>query len=326
MSNLDARARQGLVTILIAGCVAAAGVTLAHTWSVGLAQLSPARLRWQFLALSTISGVAFVGTYALCWWLLLGALERRPVPLSGAVRLFLLAWPGRYVPGSLPYYGGRLIAAPRVGISRPAAAASLVYENLFAIATSGALSFLLLLLGFRDRLAGGPWFILACAAAMSSLAALHPAVVRAIIRIAASRIQRLSALEDHVLDLGAVLRLIPAYAAGSLFAGLAFYFALLSISGAVRPPLLLALATYNLAGVAGLLAIPVPSGVGVREGVTVALIGAVVSPPVALSAAILARLTAIMADVAPGAAIIALAVIARAQRRQSRLNRVRSSA
>jgi uncharacterized membrane protein YbhN (UPF0104 family) len=325
--NVPTRLRRFLVPAALVACVIAGGIAIAHTWAVGVDQMSPSRLRWQFVALSALSGTAFVCVYAVCWWLLLSALERRRVPLGGSVRLFLLAWPGRYVPGSLPYYGGRLIAAPRLGVSRASAAASLVYENLFAIATSGALSLLLLLLGFRDRLGGGPWFALACVAAVSALAALHPAVVRTIIRLSASRIRRLSTLDDHVLGLRSVLRLIPAYAAGSLLAGFAFYFALLSISGAVQPPLLLALATYNLAGVAGLLALPVPSGVGVREGVTVALIGAVVSPPVALSAAVLARFTGILADLIPGAAIVSLGIFARVRRMHSRgLGEARSNA
>ena len=72
------------------------------------------------------------------------------------------------------------------------------------------------------------------------------------------------------------------------------------------------MAAYNIAGIAGMLAFAVPSGLGVREGVTVALLGAFVSPPVALSAAVLARLLTLIADIALPATLIVLSLASKA--------------
>ena len=304
---------------LIAACVVVGGIAIARTSYASYDDVAFSQLRWQFVALSALSATAFVCTYGVCWWMLMCALQRQRAPFARTVRLFLLTWPGRYVPGSLPYYGGRLLAGPDLGFSRASVAASLVYENLFVVATSGSLSLMLLLVGFRDHLAGGRWLFLACAAAVASLAALHPFAIRACIRVAPRRMSRLRAIEDHVLSAGAVARLIPMYAAGTLLAGLAFYCALLSVSPGNDVPLLLAIAAYNLGGIAGMLAVPLPSGLGVREGVTVAVLGAVVSPPVALSAAVLARLAAVGADLLPFTAIVVVGFVGGIRPRAARL-------
>jgi hypothetical protein len=48
-----------------------------------------------------------------------------------------------------------------------------------------------------------------------------------------------------------------------------------------------------------MLAFAVPSGLGVREGVVVAMLGATLSAPVALAAAVFVRLVAVAADFLP---------------------------
>jgi uncharacterized membrane protein YbhN (UPF0104 family) len=139
---------------------------------------------------------------------------------------------------------------------------------------------------------------------------LHPAVVRTAIRLSARRVRRLASLEQHILPACDVIRIGAAYSVGYALAGTAFWFALLAVSGDT-PPFLLAVAVYNIAGAAGMLAIAVPSGVGVREGVTVALLAAVVPAPVALSAAVVARLTGVVADLAPLAVIVTVGALYR---------------
>ncbi len=301
-------ASRSFLTAATAVSVAFGIVAVLRLGSTSIDDLSLGDLHWGFAALATACAASFVVVYALAWWQLVGALAGRRPHLVAALRLFVLTWPGRYTPASLPYYGGRLVAGPKLGLSRGAVTASLVYENIFAIAGSGTLSLALFAVGFRDRIGGGLWFAVACAASACAMLVLHPAVLRRLIGVAAARVVRLRALDDYVLPAGAVLRIAATYAGGAVLSGLAFYFALRSVAPDTHPPLLLAVATYNIAGIAGMLALAVPSGLGVREGVAVALIGAVVSPPVALSAAVLARLLALAADLALAAVALAWAL------------------
>jgi hypothetical protein len=307
--------RASFVTIGIAAalavCCLAALLAIVRIWDTSAGAVSPDEISRVWAGLAAACMIAAVGTYAVCWFLLMRALERRPVALAAALQLFLVSWPGRYVPGSLPHYGGRLLAGPRIGLSRPAIAASLAYENLFAVATSGILAVALLLARFRGGLAQSNWAIAAACVALLCACALHPSVARRAARLVASRVNRLRAVETHLLGARAVVAIGTAYTFAALCAGLSFYCGLRAVAPHDQPPLLLAIASYNLAGIAGVLAIFVPSGIGVREGVVVAMIGAAVSAPVALGAAVLVRLIAVVVDVLPMALIVATHAIRR---------------
>lgn len=299
-------------SVIIAAVAMVVAFGVSRVWSAGAYSISFDAIHWPYAALSVASTLVFVLVYAICWWMVMCAIERRRVPFVATVRLFLLTWPGRYVPASLPHYGGRLVAGPGAGLTRPAVAASLVYENIFAIVGAGALSIGLLAIGYRDALGGSAWLVAALVAAPIAALALHPAVARGAIRVGACRVKRLATLEQHVLGPAALLRIGAAYMVGSVFAGLAFWSALRAVGS--DAPLPLAIAAYNIGGVAGMLAIAVPSGIGVREGVVVAVMGAVVSPPVALSAAVLARLAGVVADFTPFALILLIHAVRRMRR------------
>lgn len=289
--------RSALWAAALAGCLAFAAVAVLRVSSSAADRIQLSDVRWGWAVLSGVASLAFLLVYSCCWWMLVSALEHRRAPFGATVRLFLLAWPGRYMPASLGYYGGRLAAAPGIGLSRSAVAASLVYENVFAIAGAGLVSLVALVAGYRGLPGGGGWLLAAAIAVPLAAAALHPAVARAVIRVAGRRIKRLQVLEDHVLTARHTAGIGLAYAAGSVFTGLTYWAALRALSA--DPPLFLAIAAYNLGGIAGMLALFVPGGVGVREGVAATILGVAAAAPVAIGAAVLARLTSIIADLTP---------------------------
>jgi glycosyltransferase 2 family protein len=304
--------RNALLCAAAALCVLAPLWAKFRPWSAWANAPSPGDVRWTFSAASVLLCLGFAALYALCWATLLQSLDGARVRRVAAVRLFLLTWPGRYLPASLGHYGGRFVAGPALGARRSALAASFVYENLLTIAAAGAVSVVLLLAQSRSLFGGGAWAAVAIGAAMIALAALHPVVSRAGIRIMARRVRRLAPLERSVLPVSVLVRLFAGYALGAALVGLAFSVMLRGLGADVSP--LTAVAVYNLAGIAGMLAIAVPGGVGVREGVVVALLSGVVSPPVALAAALLTRLAGVVADLMPFAFILAIDAVRRVAR------------
>lgn len=311
--------------VLAAACFGAALFGASRVWNASADALAIDAIDWRWAAASVMAMLAFVLVYGACWWLLISELERRRAPLA-AMRLFLLSWPGRYVPASLPHYGGRLVAGPSLGLSRGAVAASLVYENVFAIVASGGVAIVLLAAGYRDAIGGSGWLVAAIVAAPLGALSLHPAVGRTAVRVGARRMERLATLESYVLGSSALMRVGAFYVVGSVVAGFAFWCSLRAVGA--EAPLFLAVAAYNIGGVAGMLAIAVPGGIGVREAVVVAVMSTFVSPPVALSAAVLARLVAMVADFAPFAGILVAASVARLRGRgvAPPVKRARSSA
>jgi uncharacterized membrane protein YbhN (UPF0104 family) len=312
---VSARTRVALALLLL-GCAAAGAWAIIRAVEASSAPLSDRSVHWELAALCVAAMVLFAMIYAVCWSVLISKLGDPGVRPARAMRLFLLTWPGRYLPASAAYYGGRLIAGPSIGVPRGLIAASFVYETLLTIAAAGAVSVLLLLAQSKSVLSGGAWAAAAIAATGIAAASLHPAVSRACIRAAARRIHRFAALEQRVLAVDVLLRVCAGYAAGAVVAGVAFSVALRSLGE--ETSLITAIAAYNIAGIAGMLAVFVPGGVGVREGVVVALLSGVVSPPVALAAALLTRLASIIADLIPAALIIAVEAGRRIARRGSR--------
>lgn len=267
-------------------------------WS-GASRLSVGAVDWKYVSAVFACMLVLVIVYGLAWWLLMCRLERRRLAAWPAVRLFALSWAGRYFPAGIPHYAGRLLAGPSAGMSRTAVAASLAYENLLVLAVGAAGAALCLSVASVAGGAPTPWILAGLVIAALSFGATLPWPLRWLIDVAEPRVPKLASLRGHILALGSITWLSAAYALGFVLNGGAYYFALLAVGES--PPPLVAFAAYNIAGVIGMLAIGVPSGLGVREAVVAALMGAVMPVPLALSAAVLVRVAGIAADLVPAA-------------------------
>jgi uncharacterized membrane protein YbhN (UPF0104 family) len=295
-------------------CVAVVLLMMARMWASNGDRVHFADVRWPYAAAALALLLAFVLANAIAWATLLSRLDGGRTAFAPSVRLFLTTWPGRYMPASLAHHGGRVVAGPGIGLTRSTVAASLLYENVFAIATGGGIALCALAALHGSAFAAG-WVVVAALAAGASLVALHPATARATVRLAAMRIKRLRSLEQHVLPGRDIVVVGALYGACAFIIGAAYWCALQALS--VDAPWWLAMAAYNIGGIAGLLAVFVPSGLGVREGVAAAVLGASVSPGAALSAAILLRLLAVIADVAPLAVLVVAGLVTRLRTRQA---------
>jgi uncharacterized membrane protein YbhN (UPF0104 family) len=304
--------RRNLMRVAMVACVAVVLVMMARMWASNGDRVQFSDVRWPYAAAALALLLAFVLTNAIAWATLLSRLDLERAAFVPSVRLFLTTWPGRYMPASLAHHGGRIVAGPAIGLTRSAVAASLVYENVFAIATGGGIALCALVALHGSAFAAG-WVVAAMLAAGACLVALHPATARATVRFAARRIKRLRPLEQHVLPGRDIVVIGVMYCLCALIVGAAYWCALQSLS--VDAPWWLVVAAYNIGGIAGLLAVFVPSGLGVREGVAAAVLGATVSPGAALSAAILLRLLAVIADVAPVVVLVVAGLVTRLRTR-----------
>jgi uncharacterized membrane protein YbhN (UPF0104 family) len=286
--------------LIITGALVAVAMLLAAYAGVRDARLSAASV--PLLCGVFVCTLGLVLTYAACWWLLMSRLERRSVSASWSMRVFCLSWVGRYLPASIPHYAGRLIAAPNAGMSRSAVAASLAYENLIVLSVTGIGAAVCLTLATFGGRVPAVWIAVGAAIAAASTLALHPRFIEALVDVSSRLVGRVGALRGHILPFHSILPLMCAYASGFLFAGAAYYLACRAIGEA--PPVLLAFAAYNLAGAAGMLAVGIPGGLGVREAVVVGIMSVAIEPADALAAAILVRVVSIAADTTPVIAVL----------------------
>jgi uncharacterized membrane protein YbhN (UPF0104 family) len=241
-----------------------------------------------------------VALYTVLWRSLMNALDRSRPPLADSCAVFTSSWIGRYVPTSAPYVAGKVTLGGRLGYRRSAVGASIVYENLVVICVAALTSAVILPLTLKDVMPPLLWAVVGVPAACALFLLPSSALVRAVSRIAERF--RLPSLEQFRLPGRgvAIAALIAATAAATN--GAAFALLLAAFDDLSTAELIAAGAAFNLAGAAGVAAVPVPGGIGVREAVLVALLQAFVPIEVAAAAALLARLGAILVDLALGCA------------------------
>lgn len=102
---------------------------------------------------------------------------------------------------------------------------------------------------------------------------------------------------EHLASGQTIARGAFLYIIGALFSGLSLFF----IAKAVSPSLsyhnmLFVMGASNLAGAVGMLAIFVPSGIGVRDGILIALLTAIMPTELALLVTITGRLWGVIMD------------------------------
>ena len=284
-----------LARVLVLVVVAAALVALARGWDDTAVRLRAADLRWVGVAL--LLGLGNVLAAALAWRSALAALGS-PLPVRPAVAVFCAGQLGKYVPGSVWSLLLQAQLAAQRGVPRDrvvVAGLLALAEGLAALLAVGvvAVPSLLTGLGASDggALAGG---LAGLALAVAGLAAAtSPRLVAGVL----GRLLRWTRRPPltRAPDRSALLRVLSAGGAGAL--GLGAHGAALAAAVGASPATCAATAGgLVLASAIGLLALPVPAGVGVREAVLVAVLAPVAPVPTALAVAVLSRLVLTVSD------------------------------
>lgn len=258
---------------------------------------------WRWIAVAAALLVLHAGTAVVIWRQVLAAVGS-PLPWRDSVDSWAPSLLARYVPGKVWSHAVRVALARRAGVAFVTTTGAILWEILLAI-TGAALIALLMLVG-RDGATRQ-----AAIGLIGGTAAVWGAVVFAGRHPAGSDLL-------HRLGGAAPARdprvLLPALWTG-MAGWLCFGFAHVAVAAAIVPVVLidipLIVRAVALAWAAGFVAFIVPMGLGVRDGVLLALLAPLLDPPRALLFVGLARLVQLSVD----AAVTLLWLIARASRR-----------
>jgi len=287
---------QWVVIALVVGFwawfVARNGAALAaYPW-----QVDPAAL----LLAAGASALYFLGL-ALGWTLLLRRMGE-PMPWVQGARIWFSSTFMRYVPGNVWHVVGRVVLGGAADASKTRVLVSATVEQVLTVLA--AVIVFAFSLPFwpgtvnqpeAAALPTGTWWLLLALVPLG-LVVLHPAVLGRMLNLALRLVRR------PPLDLGLryldILLLLAWYTATTVFSGLSLC---LVVAGLTPLPW----AHWPLvAGVAagawaiGYLSFLTPTGLGVREGVMVALLALIVPLPVATVASLLARLVSSLGEAA----------------------------
>jgi len=284
--------------LVLAGGLIFVALRLRSIWHDSRLDLD--RIDWPLLAVAaaltagSTAGTGFVWLAILRWL--------RVDVRSWHVGIFLQAQLGKYIPGSIWQYAGRVTLARAYGLPWRAVAVSLPIE-LAASALAGAAGSLLLL---------GGW---GAAGALLVLLALSSVGVPPVEPRARRFLRR--AVRGRDLD-GAVAagaRAVGPYAAILAVYGFGFWLTAKALFDVPATDVPRYVGAFVAAWLAGLVAIYAPGGIGVREAVLVAALRGKLGSPDALVVAAASRVLLTFVDVAAAGAGFALT--RRARRRDA---------
>jgi uncharacterized membrane protein YbhN (UPF0104 family) len=266
--------------------------------SINWAALNSVSINWGWMAAATAVSIAVRFWFARIWMFLLRSLN---ADLTGnEAELYLVyakSWLGRYVPGGATWILGKIYFATKLGISKAKLGISSFLEGALQIIVVIISAALMLAIDPHVQSLGRTWVWLLLAAAIAGLVVVYPPVFNRVIRFGYSKVRKQDLAHEHLPDTKTIGKGIGAFAVSSVLSGLSFYF----VAAAVDPnlnasSLAFIIGASNLASALSMLAVFAPAGLGVREGIQLAMLLLVMPAEQALVATVLMRVWSIVMD------------------------------
>lgn len=254
-------------------------------------------LDWRVLAAAFVIGLLSPAFTMLGWRVLLADLGTR-LPLPPAASIFFVGQLGKYVPGSVWTIVMQTEMGHRLRVPRRTMAATGLVMLALSVLGGAIVAIPALPLVRRESHVGlSPWWVALGVLAMALfLLLLWPPLLNALISRGLRLIRR-DPLEHALSGPGiayCMLFIVAAWVANGL--------SVLVLATALTPDdggslVLVCICGFALASVAGMVAVVLPAGVGIREGVMVLLLTSVMSPAGATAVVVLIRFFNVLADV-----------------------------
>ncbi|HEX5744393.1 MAG TPA: lysylphosphatidylglycerol synthase domain-containing protein [Candidatus Saccharimonadales bacterium] len=232
----------------------------------------------------------------MLWGNIVDSVSGRPIPGREAVRVQLLSWLLKYIPGQAGSYVSKIAWGVRHGYSKKLITITFIYENAFLAIASVALSLPIVVILLHDRVSESLSSFLPALLIIPLVLVLNQNVFYRVLNFVFGRLRGQSVDRDYFLSTGQLATYTLKYAVPRLITAAAFLCVVASMIGVPAGAYVGLSAIYILAGIIGLLAIFVPSGLGVREGIIVLLASHYFPVEIAIALSLAARLYATVAD------------------------------
>ncbi|MGJ9411309.1 lysylphosphatidylglycerol synthase domain-containing protein [Aeromicrobium sp. CF4.19] len=288
--------RTAVTVVVIGAVVALFTVSLVRNWQdVQEQDLTP---DWQWAVAIGLFALAVPWTGVLWRSMLLTLQPQVEVSRTEAVSVQCASWLLKYIPGQVGSTVNKVLWAGRKGINRGVVIITVIYENVFLQVASLAPGAAIVAAYLGPELFGDePYVLLLPLLALVPFAVVlwRPAFHR-VVDVVARRVLKRSVPREHFLSTGSTLLLLVGFLGPRLLNAIGFVVLTTSVTDVEPGEWAVLGAAYVLAGAIGILAVLVPSGLGVREAVIVAILVPFVGLPAAIVVSVLARLCSTVGD------------------------------
>lgn len=280
---------------IVLALIILAGVTFAIAGNWSQVSLNLRRVPPGSMLAATVLGFGAPVLTMFGWRRLLRDLGS-DLPVPPAAGIFFVGQLGKFVPGSVWTVLAQAEMGAKLAIPRRRSAVAGLVSVLLSLVTGLAVGLPALpaLLRGEDSRALG----VAVAVAIPVLAVcLHPRALNALVALVLARLKR-EPLE-HPLSGRAILAMAAWFVAAWVSAGLSVLVLLRALApeAGVGESLLTGICGFALASAGGMIAVLVPAGVGVRDGLLLLALERLMPVPTALAIAVLARAITTLADI-----------------------------
>ncbi|MBH0024989.1 lysylphosphatidylglycerol synthase domain-containing protein [Salinibacterium sp. SWN248] len=288
--------RYGLTVIVLALVAVLFWRALADNWAEVQAQ--NLQFNWLMVAAVVLFAVA-VPVSGLLWGAIVNRMSASAtVTPREAMAVHSASWLLKYVPGQVGSLLNKVIWGKKRGISRSIMVISFIYENVFLQVSSIVPSAAILLVSvglviFQDN---PVTLLLPMLALIPLLVVLDRRLFHPVLNFGARRVLKQDLPREYFLPPRAVGGYLVAFVAPRIINGVGFVLVAASFLDLTPASWLPLGATYVLAGAIGILAVFVPSGLGVREAVIFLFALQYMTPAQAVILALLSRLLSTIAD------------------------------
>jgi glycosyltransferase 2 family protein len=271
---------------------------LLYVRSLDLSKFDINSINAWYVPLALVFALAFRTWGAFIWITILRGIGASGIRLTPELlHIYAKSWLARYIPGTAPWILSKIYFASRYGISKYKLSVSSLLEAGLQIVSLFVLSVVILLIDNRsDALDSGIKVLLWVTLGLL-LVVLYPKIFNGILGIGIKFIKKQSFPSEHHVNGKIVFTGAALYTIGAAINGIGLFF----IAKAFYPDLpyadlLFVISSGTLAGALGMLAIFAPSGIGVRDGIQLALLSIIIPPEFALLITIATRLIDVVAD------------------------------
>ena len=234
------------------------------------------------ITIATYAYMVFTWTRTMRWW---GA----SLGFRDAWRIWAISNLARFIPGGVWQFAGMAGLASQAGTSPIAATGGVVLQQLVVLLSGVAVAAAFLpALGLRSFPLSYAGAVAASIAALTLTSVLLPHAASALQRVTGKIFAR--AVVFPTMRVGAVLGYALTLIVPWLAYGIAFWLFARGTVGDRAPGLPLSIASFTAAYVWGIIWVPVPAGLGVREAALVALLSPQIGSEVAVVLALGSRI------------------------------------